>query len=920
MHIRLLASLALAATFPINLKAQQPCPADSAKVEGLITDPTGAVVSGARIEASDGRSASSDTNGRYSLSCMHPGTFQLRVLAEGFDETRFNVNLRPGQAGHADARLSIAAVQSEVDVSGEDAGSSADRTTGTRVLDAASVRQLADDPDEFNRQLQALAAAGGSIPGTALITVDGFQSASTLPPKTSIASIRINPDMFSSEYEQAPYLGGRIEIFTNPGADLLHGAVFFTDSGGSFNATDPLSLTATPASKRRYGFELSGPIRKQKTDFALALEKRDIDEFNVVNAITLDADQSQAAVRETVSAPQRLWIASARGDWQAAANDVATLSFTANVNTLGNQGVGGLVLPEAGYAGRVVENDLRFSNLQTFGASLLHQTRVGYSWKRTQQQANSTTPALLVPGFFTGGGSTRQAWNDRERDLEIDDSWSLSRGAHTVTLGAQSLGIFIHDYDPNTFNGQYIFGGGAAPGLDANGLPTSQTTTITGLEQLRRARLGLSGGTPTSFSITSGEPVVPFTQWRFALFANDTFKLLPRLALTAGLRYQAQTAPSSIGSISPRIGLSWSPDKKSVWVVHLRAGIFHDPNPQTYATEVYRLDGVRQRQVSVYSPNFQSPLGPSPGSTQVATRNGFPATLGQVSSLQTHASLDHTLPRGWHTGATFYWAENWNSIRTVNVNAPLIGSSIGAAPDPTAALQAPRPLALNLNIMQFQNSGHLSGGIVVAGAGKKDGKRFAFSATYVHQNLRSDADSDGRTSPQSSYSERGEAARISSDSRNGLYAYGTIHLPFEIDNTSILDALSGQAFNIITGTDSNGDGNFNDRPSFASALGAGVYSSRYGLLTTNTINGNIPRNAGTLPARVHLHTSLSRAFVLNPKNTDHLRTVAMTARSTNLINHTNVCAVGTVISSGNFAQPVNAETARRLELGIRFSF
>ena len=30
---------------------------------------------------------------------------------------------------------------------------------------------------------------------------------------------------------------------------------------------------------------------------------------------------------------------------------------------------------------------------------------------------------------------------------------------------------------------------------------------------------------------------------------------------------------------------------------------------------------------------------------------------------------------------------------------------------------------------------------------------------------------------------------------------------------------------------------------FASALGSGVYSSKYGLLTANTINGNIPRNA-----------------------------------------------------------------------------
>ena len=84
--------------------------------------------------------------------------------------------------------------------------------------------------------------------------------------------------------------------------------------------------------------------------------------------------------------------------------------------------------------------------------------------------------------------------------------------------------------------------------------------------------------------------------------------------------------------------------------------------------------------------------------------------------------------------------------------------------------------------------------------------------TYVHQKLQLDADNNGRTSPQSSYSEHGEAARIIGDSRNGLYAYGTLHLPFKIDSTSVLDAVSGQAFNIVSGTDNNGDGNFNDRP------------------------------------------------------------------------------------------------------------
>jgi hypothetical protein len=33
---------------------------------------------------------------------------------------------------------------------------------------------MADDPDDFKRQLQVLAASSGGAPGQAIITVDGF--------------------------------------------------------------------------------------------------------------------------------------------------------------------------------------------------------------------------------------------------------------------------------------------------------------------------------------------------------------------------------------------------------------------------------------------------------------------------------------------------------------------------------------------------------------------------------------------------------------------------------------------------------------------------------------------------------------------------------------------------------------------------
>jgi hypothetical protein len=269
--------------------------------------------------------------------------------------------------------------------------------------------------------------------------------------------------------------------------------------------------------------------------------------------------------------------------------------------------------------------------------------------------------------------------------------------------------------------------------------------------------------------------------------------------------------------------------------------------------------------------------------------------------------------------ATLFWAENWGSLRLVNINAPLIASSNNMPPDPLAALLAPRPIAPNENIMQYQNSGHLSGDIFVAG-GDRHGKRAAISVYYVHTNLRTDTGMTGVSSPQSSYGESGESSRPDGESRNAVYANGHITLPYKVELSSILDALGGQPYNIISGTDVNGDGNFNDRPSYASTPGAGVYSTKFGLLTTNSINGNVPRNLGVMPARIHLDANLSRVFTLNPSNKDHPRTLTFNVRSANLLNHTNVTTVGTVVSSPTFSHPLAAEAARRLELGARFTF
>lgn len=920
MRDGILAALFIGILGPASGLAQQTC-ANGIRIDGTITDPTGAVIVGARVQASDNEKAVTDGTGHYLLPCVPTRVNTITVEAEGFALGNARISKPQRGAAHVNLQLAVAQAQANVQVNADAPGIDSDRSSGTITLDTSGVQQLADDPDDFLRQLQTIASTVGADRAT--IMVDGFQNTSALPPKGSIASIRINPDMFSPEFQSPPWTGTVIQILTKPGTGPFHGALFFTDSDGIFNATDPFSVTATPAGKRRYGFELTGPVVPKKVDFALALEKRDIDEFNVVNAVTLDAAGDAAHFLQTVPAPQRLWIASARENWQVTPNDVATVSFSVNVNNLGNQGVGGLVLPDAGYSTLVSEYDLRLNNTQTVRANLLHETRIGYTWKRTEQTPLSAAPSLQVAGYFTSGGATSQNLNNRERDLEIDDDVMAMRGRHTLKFGAQSIGVFLHDYDPNTFNGAYVFGGGSAPALDGNNNPTGQTTTITALQQYQRVLLNLPGGSPTTYQVTTGTPLVPLTEWRLGFYAQDNFKLLPRLTIIGGLRYQMQTLPRSLKNFAPRLGLAWSPDKKQTWAFQLRAGLFFDPTSQSYLVEANRLNAHRQQQATVYSPSFFDPLVPVAGSIQVSTVNQFPSSAHEAPSFSVSFQFSKDLPHHWNVHGWYLNGGVWGMMRTRNINAPMVATSVGTAPDPIAALMAPRPITPNENIMQYENGGHFSGPLAGLGLTQNSFKRFGFSGSYKYEDAKSDGgDNDGTTitSPQSSYSSRGEASRVDWNHWNTFTFSGHALLPYKLELATIFDARDGSRYNIITGTDNNGDGDFNDRPSFAAAPGTGVYPTRFGLLTTNTVNGDVPRNLGIMPAKFHLDLNVSRVFTLNPGDWDHPRSLTFNARSANLLNHTNVTAVGTVVSSSTFGQSISAETARRIELGGRLTF
>jgi hypothetical protein len=153
------------------------------RVEGTITDPTGVVIPGAQVQASSGQKTTTDAAGHYLLPCLPATSSTITVEAEGFAQGTAQARFRAGE-------VALASVQADVQVSG-DTAADPNRGPGTTDLSRNEVQQLADDPDDFLRQLQVLAANGGGAVQSVILTVDGFRNASVLPPKSSIASIRV---------------------------------------------------------------------------------------------------------------------------------------------------------------------------------------------------------------------------------------------------------------------------------------------------------------------------------------------------------------------------------------------------------------------------------------------------------------------------------------------------------------------------------------------------------------------------------------------------------------------------------------------------------------------------------------------------------------------------------------------------------
>ena len=238
------------------------------------------------VTGSDGKqsSATSDQVGAFHIQSLAPGSYTVSATAQGFAHfSQPGVALAAGQTLSIDVTLQVHVQDEKVNVQGEkptqlDVSSSS--SAGSLVIKGKDLEALSDDPDELSSELQALAGPSAG-PNGGQMYIDGF-TGGQLPPKSAIREIRVNQNPFSAQYDKLGY--GRIEIFTKPGTDKLHGQFFFNDNNSALNSRNPYVLTKPSYNSEMFDGNLGGPINK-KASFFLDASRRNVDEFSAISAV-----------------------------------------------------------------------------------------------------------------------------------------------------------------------------------------------------------------------------------------------------------------------------------------------------------------------------------------------------------------------------------------------------------------------------------------------------------------------------------------------------------------------------------------------------------------------------------------------------------------------------------------------------------
>ncbi len=294
--IGMLTSLVIAAVMTPSLMAQSLVSGD---LTGTVTDPSGAVVSGATVTAkSDAngsmRTTTTSASGTYRFSLLTPGSYTVSVTASGFSKAVSTTQVNVGQAAIADVKMAVGGNAQTVEVTSTSplvSSDNADLSTniGQNVIqnapnggnDLTYVAQTAPGINMNTGMGQGNFNTAG-LPSTSnLFTVNGENDmdpylnlnnsgATNLTlGKNDVQEATVTTNAYSGQYGQQA--GAQVSYVTKSGTNQFHGNAEYWWTGSAMDANDYFNnLSGTPrpfANNNEWAASLGGPIKKDKLFF-----------------------------------------------------------------------------------------------------------------------------------------------------------------------------------------------------------------------------------------------------------------------------------------------------------------------------------------------------------------------------------------------------------------------------------------------------------------------------------------------------------------------------------------------------------------------------------------------------------------------------------------------------------------------------
>ena len=931
--------LALCAIAPPIALAQETI--SNASVSGRVTDPSGAVVQGARITARQTATnltstAITDADGRFRFAYLRLGPYEIKVQQPGFRDALRSLTLTVGSAFELPITLAVVA-ETNVTVTGEAPVLEAARTQIAGTVPLTEVQNLPLNGRNFldialvipgvsptNTASNQLFAETSAVPGQGLsvssqrnfsnsFIVDGVSANDDAAGLSGlfygldvVQEFQVVTSGGQAEFGRA--LGGYMNVVTKSGTNTLHGDLYGYFRNQRFNSANALSHSALPLTQAQYGASLGGPIVHDRTFYFANFEQR---ELNQSGLITI-APANVAAINTRLAAigypgppistgqyPNPVHNTNFLGkiDHQFSQNDLFTVRYSLyDVHSLNSRGAGGLSAASASAGLDDTDQTVAMSNVVTFSPRMVNETRGQFTHSNLQAlPSDPIGPAVSISGVASFGTLSGSPTGRLNNLYEIADNLSYQAGAHAIRAGVDFLYNDTTITYPRTIRGSYSF--------------SSLANFLSGTYN------------NSGFTQTFNNSVVAQTNPNVGFFAQDEWKVNPRLTLNVGLRYDLQflqTITTDTNNVSPRAGFAWTPFESRHTVVRGSYGLFYDRVPLRAlanailsagnTTDVNNLSQISlslsptQTGAPVF-PNILSGLSIPPG----VLFNLSTMDRNMQNAYSEQGSFEIEQQFGAHSTLTvgYQHLRGLHLIISVNQNVPTCvasGNNNGCRPNATYA---------NNSQYSPRADSHYDG--LHVSFVERPVRWGSVRVSYTYSKALDNVGEFFFSGPINQFNIWQDYGRSDDDQRNRLVLDGTIHSPMGKASTpwerirngfqlsSMLQYYSALPFNITAGSNT--------------VQGTGARP---------TINGAfISRNAGSGFDFFNVNARVSRTFAIS----ERLRLEAI-AEAFNLLNHTNGVTLNGVFGAGayptnpsaTFKQITAVADPRTLQFALRMSF